>query len=246
MKGTNRLVVTALFLFLVFTSSVMGETVTIKGGITDFRPFYVVEDTDKLSGEFYDMMVKILKKAGFKYTIKGYPPRRLYHQLASGVTDTFIGIKGSPIYEGKVLYSNIEATPIKLGIYGLPGTEMPKDINGLKGQKVLTIAGYGYGGYREKLLTNPEAKIELMDTFEHVNAFLMLRARRGGVKYLLNYERPSTIALKTVSIPGIQVVPVFHVKTYIIVSKKTKNAPEVLAKMEKAFNELKGAGEIMK
>ncbi len=218
----------------------------VKGGITDFRPFYVVEDTNKLSGEFYELMVKILTKAGFKYTMKGYPPRRLYHQLASGVTDTFIGVKGSPIYKDKVLYSKVEARPIKLGIYGLPGTKMPKNIKGLVGQKVLTIAGYGYGGYRARFLTNPKNKIQIMDTFKHENAFMMLRARRGGIKYLLDYVRPSKIALKTVNIPGIQFVSIFNIRTFIIVSKKTKNASEVLAKMEKAFIQLKADGEILR
>ena len=126
------------FFCMMLTPLVFGELI-IKAGITDFRPFYSVDSKNKLEGSLYGLMTKTMEKAGLQYTMIGYPAKRLYTQLADGRTHTFFGLKGSPIYEGKVLYSKQPLTEIRLRIYGLTGTEMPKNIKGLIEEKVMAM-----------------------------------------------------------------------------------------------------------
>lgn len=229
-------------LMLLSTGALQGKT--LKAGIVDFRPFYIVNGVDELGGSIYTILVKILDRAGYDYTIKGYPPKRLYTYLARGNADVYIGIKQVPLYQKQVLFSKTSIRELKLRIFGLPDTKMPEHIEGLAGEKVIALAGYGYGGYRESFLDDPRNKVELVISPNHEHAFRMLKARVNGVKYLLDYERPSKEALKKVHIAGIQTVPVFNLKTYIIVSRKTQDAGKVLAKLEKAYLELRKEGAV--
>ncbi len=217
---------------------------TLKAGIVDFRPFMIVKKSGELGGSEYEKTKLIIEKARFKYTVEGYPTKRLYTQLSDGRTEIFIGLKNSPIYHDHVLYSQEAVNEIKLNIYGSPGIEMPGDIQGVAGQKIIGIKGYGYGGIRDKILLNPETKVQLFEGSSHENCLKMLQHKRGGAQLFLGYEEPSKKAMEKLDIQGFPSVKVFAIKTYIIVSKKTPNADLVLEKLEKAYSELKANGKL--
>lgn len=59
-------------------------------------------------------------RRNISYQLEGFPPRRLYRNLANGTSDFWIGVKQAPDYEGKVLYGDQPIITLHLQLYWLP------------------------------------------------------------------------------------------------------------------------------
>lgn len=208
----------------------------IQAHVFNFQPFYVVEEGKEPSGILVDAMKAVFEKCNMSYTIKGYPAKRAYVNLAEGKSNIFLGVKGVPELEGNVLYGNEKITKIDLRVYTRKETPLLKTKEELKGKKILTIRGYSYGGFI-KYLEDPANNIELDVTDGHELAFKKLQGKRAD--YLLDYSAPAETTLKSVIIPGIQNHSISVLDIFIILSKKTPDAENVLKTLEQAFVDLK-------
>ncbi len=209
--------------------------------VFNFQPFYVVEEGKEPSGIFVDYIKAAFEKCNIPYTIKGYPAKRAYKNLAEGKSNLFLGVKGVPELEGNVIYGNEKITQIDLRIYTRDETPLLKTKDELKGKKILTIRGYSYGGFI-KYLEDPSNNIELDVTDGHELAFKKLQGKRAD--YLLDYSAPAETTLKSVVIPGIQNHSISVLDIFIIVSKQTPDAENFLKKLEQAFIDLKKEGKL--
>lgn len=229
-----------LFLVLVSRSAwVSAETYNV--GVLDFPPFYIVKSETEVEGTMADLLRKIMDKAGMKYVMKGYPPKRLYKELAEGSTQIWMGVKGVPEYEGQVIYGDSEINEIEIRLYTLEGKPLLNTLPETKGQKIITIRGYSYGGMIN-YLTNPENAISLDPSDSHELAFKKLIKGRGD--YVLDYKRPAEEAIKANAMTGLAHSVLKNIKIHLVVSKKTPDAENVLKKMEDAFKALKKEGAI--
>ncbi|MBF0228407.1 MAG: transporter substrate-binding domain-containing protein [Desulfamplus sp.] len=210
-------------------------------GVFNFPPFAVIEEGKEPSGILIDYIKPILKKCNLTYSIKGYPPKRLYKYLADGETEIALGVKGVPELEGNVLYSNEKITDIDLRVYSRAETPPIKTKEDMHGKRIITIRGYSYGGFI-KYIENPATKIVADVTNGHELAFKKLQAQRAD--YVLNYSLPSEKALKSINIPGIQSYSISSLELFFIVSKKSPDAENLLKKLEQAFIELKKEGNV--
>ncbi|MBF0572704.1 MAG: transporter substrate-binding domain-containing protein [Desulfamplus sp.] len=210
-------------------------------GLFNFPPFGVVEEGKEPSGILIDYIKPILKRANVTYSIKGYPPKRLYKYLADGETHIALGVKGVPELEGNVLYSNEKITDIDLRVYSRAETPPIKTKEDMIGKRIITIRGYSYGGFI-KYIENPATKIVADMANGHELAFKKLQAQRAD--YVLDYSLPSEKALKSINIPGIQSYSISLLELFFIVSKKTPDAENLLRKLEQAFIELKKEGNV--
>lgn len=213
----------------------------LKVDVFNFQPFYVVEEGQEPSGILIEYLKAALKRSDLSYSIKGYPPKRVYNNLAEGKSDIFLGVKGVAELEGNVLYSNEKITQIDLRIYARQETKLLNTKEELKGQKIITIRGYSYGGFI-KYLEDPANDIKLDISNSHELAFKMLQGKRAD--YLLDYSAPAETTLKSVIIPGIQNHSLSLLDVFLIVSKKTPEAPTLLKKVEQAFIDLKNEGKL--
>lgn len=220
----------------LFLSTITASAQEIKIGVLNFQPFYVVEDGQEPSGLFIDYLKAALIKCNLAYSIKGYPPKRLYKYLADGTADIFLGVKGVPELDGKVLYSSEKITEIDLRVYSRQDTAPLKTKQDLNGKRILTIRGYSYGGFI-KYLENPANSITTDVTNGHELAFKKLQAQRAD--YLLDYSAPSEKTLKSIIIPGVQSNSISLLDIVIILSKRTTDAQELLNRLEQAFRDLK-------
>lgn len=238
----KKAILICLSLSIVIFSGNLFAAEKIQIGVLNFAPFYVVEDGKEPSGTILDNIKLAMKRANLEYEITGYPPKRLYSNLAEGKSHVFLGIKGVPVYDDKVIYSKNKITDIDLRIYARSDTALLKSKEEFKGKKILTIRGYAYGGLI-KYLNDPANNIETDPTADHVLAIRKLKAKRAN--YLLDYRRPTEKALNKIDLPGIQNHPIMLLDIYIIVSKQTPNAQDVLEKLEKAFSDLKAEGKLV-
>lgn len=213
----------------------------VKADITHFPPFYVVNPNGIHSGVYLDIMVKTLQKAGLKYNVHSYPTKRLYSNLSSGVTDLFLGIKGSPVYHEHVYYSKMPVSHIQLRVYATGDTALPKIKEDLVGQSVIAMRGYGYAGLIN-YLTAAENDIDLKFVTSHQSSFLMLKNDRAD--YLLNYKHPSDRVLESMVVPGLKHMSLYAAEVFFIVSKNAPDALLLLDKLEAAYDLLRESGEI--
>ena len=211
-------------------------------GCLDFPPFYVVKADNPPEGPYIDFLKDVLNMVGEKYRIVGYPPARLYHNLAIGKTNIWMGTKGVAAYEGKVIVSPEKITDIHLRVYAIGNKPLPKSMEDLKGKTLIAIFGYNYGGV-VKYLTDPANNITLDTASTHE---LALRKLFGGrADYLLDYKEPVEKTLKGMSpLPDLRYSELSKIELYFNISKSTPNAEALMQKMMDAYHALRTANKI--
>ena len=210
-------------------------------GILDFPPYSVIEKSGAYKGILVDLMERVLTYAGIPYTVKGFPQKRLFSNLSTGKTDIYMGIKGVPFYEDKVLFSDFAVAELDLRVYVRKGTPLIKTIKELKDKRVIVIMGYGYGGL-VRFLKDPANHITVDPSHTHTLAFRKLKAKRAD--YILDYRCPASITIKEVGIEGIQSHSISKMGIYFIVSKKTPGAAELMERIVNAYKSLKADGQL--
>lgn len=229
--------VVVMVLYLIFPSSIQAEPLRV--GVLDFPPFYVVKSEFEVSGILADIIRKTLDRAGVKYVVSGFPPKRLYFNLADGTSQLFMGVRGVPEYEGHVLYSNIKIEEIEVRLYTLKDKPLLSSLNDLKGKKVITQRGYSYGGI-STFLEDPANKITVDPTDGH--DLLFKKLIRGRADYLLDYNQPAESVIKKDKITGLKYSIIKKLKVQFIISKKTPDAENLLKKIDAAYLALKKEG----
>lgn len=213
----------------------------IKIGALHFPPFYVVNSKDDVSGIYIETLKIIFNNAGLEYNFEGYPPKRLYLAVADGLVDVWMGTRGVQIYEDKTLYVQEKIADIYLRCFSVGNTPEIKTTEGLKGNKIITILGYNYGGFIS-FLNDPANNIEQDPASTHELAFKKLKA--GRAQYVLDYKLPSETVLKKSNIPGLKWNDLQTIGIYISISKKSERANEIYEKLTKSVAELKKTGKI--
>ncbi len=228
-----------LALSLCLAVPIQGETRILKAGVLDFPPYYIVKSENDVTGSLADVIRRVLDRAGFQYVLNGYPPKRLYKNLADGTTQVWLGVSGVPEYEGKVLYSNIKVEEIEVRLYTLEGKPLLKSLENLKGKTVIIQRGYGYGGIIT-FLEDPRNSITADYTDGHDLAFRKLL--KGRADYLLDYRQPAEALIRKERFSGVKSSPIKTIGVYFIVSKKAPDAENLLKKMDAAYLALKKEG----
>ena len=94
-------------------------------GALHFPPFYVVKSHDYVEGKLMVTVAEILKRASINYVVKSYPPKRLYQNVANGETDIWVGNKEVPVYEGKIIHSDVPVMRAELRVYTMVSKKTP-------------------------------------------------------------------------------------------------------------------------
>ena len=230
----KRFMIACCFVLLLSAPSYAFEKMHV--GFLNIPPLFEMTADNKPSGLMYDLTVKILDKAGIDYDFNAYPPKRHYQNLATGITNITMGIKGVPVYDNEVLYSKDPISNLELMLFTKGETPQIKDIKDLIGKSVIVISAYSYGGMID-FLRDPNNHITIDEAVTHETAFKKLKA--GRAEYLLEYKQPAEITLKSVPIDDIKSQTLKKIDFYLIVTKKTPDAGKILEALEKAFSEIK-------
>ena len=214
----------------------------VKVGVMDFPPFYEVVSHRPVRGVMLAPIDKLMREAGLRYRIDGYPAKRLYRNLASGESHFFIGIKGVPEYEGKVYLSPSPVNIIRLQLYRLPTTRPLATLPELAGKDLIVIRGYRYAGLLNKLQTLQPA-IVLHPANDHKQALMMLKAGRGD--YLLDYSLAVDYTQRSLEEPiTMEVLMIKELPLFLLVSKKAPDAEALMARLNRALEQLLARGEL--
>lgn len=238
----NKKRIAAYLIFFFFMDS-PGFCGPIEIGMLDLPPYYILGKNDAVEGGILvDMLDRIFDRAGIEHTFAGYPARRLYSNVAKGITQVWLGTLGVPEYEGKTIISPKILAEIKLQVYAInPSTPLPKSLEELKGKSVITILGYHYGGGR-KFLENPENNIASETANSHEAAFMMLKL--GRATYVLDYSKPADDAISQLKLEGVIHAPITTLSMYIHISKTVPDAQVLMDRLMNAYDELKKEGKL--
>lgn len=240
--GVLRLVLSGILMIAMAVPAMANDSIrksgsanSIEFGYPDQTVFVTTTDTQgRLENPMIRLATVMMDKAGFSCQSKAYPAKRLFANLESGVTPLSFLVR-VPDLQDSCLFSSQPIYKVKLNVYHLDSTPKVTSKEDLKGNKLITIHGYSYGGLME-FIGKPENNIKISHTRTHEAAFTMLSTKRGD--YLLDYEPVSSHVLSLDPIEGIQADCVDELAIYIVLSKAYPGAADLMAKLEEIISRL--------
>lgn len=176
----------------------------------------------------------MFSEAGLKWNANPYPAKRMFRRLIKGETP-FSMLVRAPALKECCLFSEAAVTSTELRVYRRKGTPEAATKEDLKGQKVITIQGYSYGGIG-RYLRDKKNGVDINTAKQHEEAFSMLN--RGRADYVLDYTGPSKDVLAMSPIPGIQYNVLTRLDVYLVLSKSYPDANELMIKLENIVKKL--------
>jgi polar amino acid transport system substrate-binding protein len=155
------------------------EAITINVGVTVFKPYSSIdESTGQCVGSGFDITRELLEPYNIKINSSCAAPARVYRSLSSGTVDLSLNIKSTLALQNKVTFTTIPFDALILNFYTNP------DISNVN-NKIASIRGYDYNGFRETLIQKGFEFVDLSNVEDAIRIFANKRT-----KYLLAYEGP--------------------------------------------------------
>ncbi len=231
----------ALLMLLSLTTSLPTRAEQhLRMGYVEFEPYYFTDSEGEVKGHLVNLGERLAKHAGFTLEYQSYPVKRLAKYVVNGEVDIFFGMPTLTAFAEGALISSMAIDQIQLRAYTLSPMPPIQKKEDLKDKRILILRGYSYGDWIHYIKA-PENNIDFRIADSHVQALRMLVRR--DIDYLLDYKLPVTHAAQKLKLPELHSNSIVTFGPRMMVSKKTKNAKEVMTKLEVAFEELypKGA-----
>ena len=228
------------------------RTLILSGPI--FPIGWMYEDSGKVGGtrpEFFD---KIAGHAGYNWTGKLYPAKRLMESIAQGQVDLSMLVLNPLLNKPALILTSEE--PIyteNLNLYSPKGTPPVQYRSDLKGKKIVVMRGFGYGGFKT-WLDDPRNNVTQfeVDTFVQAINVLVSRTQDYALLYDLNFQsvleelertdKKMFHLAKKLTVTNWSRVPVyFHLSR-----KALSDAEQVLDRLMKSFHALQAEGVLPK
>lgn len=215
--------------------SLKGEK-TLKIAYIEFPPVTFSNTRGQPDGYIMEILTQVAKDAGFHFSVRPYPTKRLIQNMINGDADLFVGVSSliqlkEHIIVGSETITNIYFRSYYFGDFGPISKKQD-----LRGKRVIIMRGYSYNGWAN-YIKNPKNNIEYFEADSHSQGLDALKSGRGDV--LLDYQGPAALALKETDITNLKQGNAFSQPLYFVVSKKTPNAEQVAKRLDETFARLK-------
>ncbi|MCG8685255.1 MAG: hypothetical protein MI892_10295 [Desulfobacterales bacterium] len=229
------------FLLLFIYSSAISQTIKI--GYVEFPPMTYTGEHGRPAGIIIDITSKSLEKAGFQWTARSLPAKRLAKTLVKGDIHLWIGLTTLPEFKGTTYIGESVVEKLVLRAYTIGERKPILQQQDLFRRTILILRGYSYGGWIH-YIKDPANQVTYLEFDSHENAFksLSLFAKKGKHYYLLDYKHPSEMVLRSHQFEDIQFNDISSFDIHFVVTKNMDGAKAVLEKLEKAFVQLKKEG----
>lgn len=215
----------------------------VRIGFLEFPPFSYLDAQQKPQGSMLAFARRLTEQAGLSAELTPYPPARLYHNLATGSTELTLGATGNPAISEHVLTGKEVIGWIDLRLYYPAGQAAPQLPHDLQGKRLLLIHGFTYWAPQARqLLDDAGLQLRLSKAHTHVAAIELLQ--RGRSDYLLDYQPPIEEALAQSGGGKLQGLTLHSLPVSLLLSRHSPRAEALLARLERAYDELKASGEL--
>lgn len=212
-------------------------------GYYDFPPSIYTAPDGRAEGPLFDLLTRMLQRAGYTPEFRDMPIARLYNELREGRIDLWAGAPNKQELKDHVLESDRPLAEVRLNLYYRPDTPAPKVPEDLAGKVMIRLSGYSYWAHTRDLLLDPAREIIHLRTHRRESALELLRRQRGD--YLLDYQLPIEQILKEAGQPPLPYVTVESLPIRLIVSRKSDDAQLLLQRLDETFDQMQAAGENM-
>jgi len=236
-------IVTILLPLLFISQALLAQTIKI--GYIEFPPMTYTDAQGRPAGVIIDITAKTLEKAGYQWSAKSLPAKRMAKMLTDGDVHLWIGLSTLPEFKGKTYVGESVVEKLILRAYTIGKNKPILKQDDLIGQTILILRGYSYGGWIN-FIKNPLNKVNFVEFDSHEAAFkgLELFSKRMKGCYLLNYKHPSEIQFKKQSVPDVQFNDISSLNIHFVLTRQINEAKKVLEKIETAFVQLKAEGSL--
>ncbi len=208
------------------------EKATLEVVYMPFPPYYETVDGEAKGILIEEVLKPVLAEAGFSYTFREYPVKRMYRRLERGESDIALLTKGSKVQDF-VYFGSHKVLDVTLSLFHKKGTRKLSGVEGLKGKDVVLLRGYMYSGLRA-YCEDPKNDITVQEVNTHKSGLRMVLA--GRATYFMDFPIALDSVAKKLHVEDeLDSSVLFSTGGYFLVSKKTPNAGEILAKLEEAF-----------
>lgn len=217
---------------------------TIKIGYIEFPPMTYTDEQGNPAGIIIDITSKTLKKAGYKWTAKSLPTKRMANMLTKGHVQLWIGLSTLPEFKDKTYIGESVVEKLILRAYAIGNRKPILKQEDLIGQTILILRGYSYGGWIN-FIKDPLNQIKFIEFDSHEDAFKGIdNFSKNNKCYLLNYKHPSDIVLKKLNLSDIQFNDISSLNIHFVVTRQMPDAKIVLNRIENAFQQLQEDGAL--
>lgn len=213
----------------------------IQVGFYEFPPYSYSDSQGRPQGAILRLTRRLLEHAGYPYELRTYPGARLYSGLQDGSVHIWPGAPGKPELAGHTLETRTQLGEIVLNLYFRRDTLLPRIPEDLKGRGIILISGYSYWQQSNALINDPALAMHQHRTGSHRAALEMLRRRRGD--FLLDYQSPVEQARRRLGMEELPYLQLQHIPLKLIVSRHAPDAKALRNALDRAYQELREAGE---
>lgn len=245
--ATVRKLISILASLTVLSLTALGvraqEPAPLEFALADFPPYFQLNSNGAPSGPVLDLAAALFAEAELPYSVRGYPPARLYSRLQQGQTTVSMAGDGHPGMLAGALQGSIPVFNLALNVYRKPMQPAISELSDLAGNSVILIGAYSYGALGEQLRA-PQAHIEIAPATNHSAALQMLLHDRAH--YLINYDDPMHSLLRTLPANTVASDPLVRMNVYLFVSRAHPNAEALRDRLDAALRTLETRGEVQR
>lgn len=209
-------------------------------GYLNFPP-YEYSDHGRPRGPLIDILRKVADEAGLRLEFRLLKPQQLYRYLRDGTVDVWPGLTGVPDLENHIYQSRHTLMHLRLSAYAVAPTAPVDSLDDLSGRRLIYIEGYTYGGLGRMLRQRARHNTIILASTQQ--AALQMLAK-GQADYLIDYQRPVEMALRSMTITGLRASPLSERNAAFIVSRKIPHAWDLMEKLDRAYSALLQKGVI--
>ncbi len=225
-----------LFICLTTCAQVLkAEPPPVRLGYIEFPPVFSTNEAGEAEGMLIDLARMVLPRAGYEWTARSFPAKRMAESIARGNLDLWIGLSTLPEFTGTTLVGPSTVATIELNSYWLGDKPPVQSKEDLEGKRIITVHGFSYGGW-VTFIQSPASKVVECRAFTHEQAVQMLKYKRCD--YLLNYTGPMKQQLASSNIENLRVHRISALEARFVVSKHYPEAEILLEKLEASYETL--------
>lgn len=213
----------------------------INVGYYEFPPYSWTDDNGQPQGSILTLTERLLRHAGYRGEYRSFPGARLYAGLQNGSVQLWPGAGGKSELAGHTYEARNSLGEFNLVLYRRQDTPAPRIPEGLRGRDVIVISGYSYWKPVNDMLADPALGLTTHRTSTHAAALEMLLRKRGD--FLLDYQAPVEQTRKALALSPLPYTVLQQMQLRLVASRHAAGSQQLLDDLDRAYEELRAAGE---
>lgn len=240
MQGKSKWLV--LWLLLVLGSSAAWSEVRpqVQVAFMRFPGYAELDESGEATGKAVDLVDRLVSEAGYEAAFRILPAARIWLGLETGDIHIWPGVLNKPGLDEHTLLTERDLGQVRINLYYHPDQPAPAWPQGLRGKTLITITNFTYTSDLEKMLTDPQLDLTMLESSSHRGALQMLLRKRGD--FLLNYGAQVDVVKQEMGMDALPFIQVTEQPMRLVLSRHSGFAEQLRTDLDAAFDRLQAQG----